>query len=597
MRVGSVLSARETQRRLALAAAGAAASASASACWWTKQQPAQSKSVVAGSHQKPKEPGVELLVHNISHSDLILALQEALPGQTAPSRETPSILARPQFNSFNPISNHILRQLDALDSAGIAPKVVTVTSKYTVQYPAGLDLTGEPSADLLLHPNTSNNSADNDGEHGPARRVLRTFRTAMREDARELEKAGGELLERGSMLKGTAWSHFHIKGRKVTDSSLPKPLEPDVSSVRIACVYLPLLATVIPEWVRAIKRRALQRPAGTPAPRKVLVIVSGAGQPRDEKANPADNSTEGTGRIIERFVRLVHPEIEVVHIPSAYGIFRYDDNVRFVKEQVLPVLEAKRAEVVASHDDQWAQNLKVTVCLADGAPARISALHAAMRSYRPDYLHVWRTKTFWDTGMLSEEDVEPHTFKKLEMRPAVHRLQLTSAEEKGLVDEMVQYKRQFEAVRDSNTHELGTFWLRKTGKAVLAVLLTKSPLGELTFWRGMNVEVSMPTGTLCAERNAIGNALAGDHSVHRRDMLAVAVLSVTLSPPKHEVTDQALERTTSPDDEVALNPLDPCGACMEWLRKIAEVNPDFKVLTFTSTSCEKVFITPIGDYG
>jgi cytidine deaminase len=362
-------------------------------------------------------------------------------------------------------------------------------------------------------------------------------------------------------------------------------------------VYLPLLATVIPEWVRAIKRRALQRPAGTPAPRKVLVIVSGAGQPRDEKANPADNSTEGTGRIIERFVRLVHPEIEVVHIPSAYGIFRYDDNVRFVKEQVLPVLEAKRAEVVASHDDQWAQNLKVTVCLADGAPARISALHAAMRSYRPDYLHVWRTKTFWDTGMLSEEDVEPHTFKKLEMRPAVHRLQLTSAEEKGLVDEMVQYKRQFEAVRDSNTHELGTFWLRKTGKAVLAVLLTKSPLGELTFWRGMNVEVSMPTGTLCAERNAIGNALAGDHSVHRRDMLAVAVLSVTLSPPKHEVTDQALERTTSPDDEVALNPLDPCGACMEWLRKIAEVNPDFKVLTFTSTSCEKVFITPIGDYG
>jgi cytidine deaminase len=113
----------------------------------------------------------------------------------------------------------------------------------------------------------------------------------------------------------------------------------------------------------------------------------------------------------------------------------------------------------------------------------------------------------------------------------------------------------------------------------------------------MNVEVSMPTGTLCAERNAIGNALAGDHSVHRRDMLAVAVLSVTLSPPKHEVTDQALERTTSPDDEVALNPLDPCGACMEWLRTIAEVNPDFKVLTFTSTSCEKVFITPIGDYG
>ena len=48
--------------------------------------------------------------------------------------------------------------------------------------------------------------------------------------------------------------------------------------------------------------------------------------------------------------------------------------------------------------------------------------------------------------------------------------------------------------------------------------------------------------------------------------------------------------------DVAMNPLDPCGACMEWLKKISEVNPDFRVLTFTSTNCEKVFITPIGDY-
>ena len=108
------------------------------------------------------------------------------------------------------------------------------------------------------------------------------------------------------------------------------------------------------------------------------MLVSGAGQPRDERANPADNSTETAGRIIERFVRLAHPDIEVVHrathsalphrapfplgalltgctacgrrsstspplaalaaqvvhIPSVHGIFRYDDNVRFVKEQV-----------------------------------------------------------------------------------------------------------------------------------------------------------------------------------------------------------------------------------------------------------------------
>ena len=66
-------------------------------------------------------------------------------------------------------------------------------------------------------------------------------------------------------------------------------------------------------------------------------------------------------------------------------------------------------------------------------------------------------------------------------------------------------------------------------------------------------------------------------------MKGVAVLSIPLSKDGRH-------------DLVALNPLDPCGACMEWLKKIAEVNPDFVVLTFTNTACEKCFSTPIGDY-
>ena len=103
----------------------------------------------------------------------------------------------------------------------------------------------------------------------------------------------------------------------------------------------------------------------------------------------------------------------------------------------------------------------------------------------------------------------------------------------------------------------------------------------------------MPTGTLCAERNAIGNALAADQSVARSDMLAVAVLSVSLDPTE-ELSRRKMGDETG---ETALNPLDPCGACMEWLKKISEVNPDFSVLTFTSTNCEKVYVTPIGDYG
>lgn len=46
-------------------------------------------------------------------------------------------------------------------------------------------------------------------------------------------------------------------------------------------------------------------------------------------------------------------------------------------------------------------------------------------------------------------------------------------------------------------------------------------------------------------------------------------------------------------DPFFVNPLKPCGACMEWLKKIAEVNPDFKVITFTDTRCEGVFIEDV----
>lgn len=569
-------------------ARGAAAAGAAGAAWLAASAPEAEADCKAraASTTSLSEPGLELLVHNISHADMVLAVRESLPEGADGAAEPQRIFsARPQFNSYQPISRGILRQLEAVVASGAAIGVATSTSKYCMTYSSGLDLTATPVTEQFQ-------------QSGPDR------------------PPGAAAL--------SPWAPFHLRGEKKPSQTVeegeerptrPKQLYSPGSVPEIVRVYFPLLAVVIPEWIRAIKRRALAQ-EGAPPPKKVLVLVSGAGQPRDELAKPADNSTEATGQIIERFVRLVHPDIEVVHIPSAFGIFRYDDNVRFVKEQVLPIIEAKRAEVVSMHRGEWSSRLKVTVCLADGAPARISAINAAMRSYRPDYLHVWRTKTFWDTGCLSEEDVESHTFKKLEMRPAIHRSQLTVSNERALIDEMIRYKRQFEAVRDSDKHELDSFWLRKTGKAVLAVLLTQREDGSLFFTRGLNVEVSMPTGTLCAERNAIGNALAADQSISRRDMQAVAVLSVSLAEEKRDTAadgagggmielrgagDASAKRRKATEEdleaEVVLNPLDPCGACMEWLKKIAEVNPDFKVLTFTSTSCEKVFITPIGDYG
>ena len=56
-------------------------------------------------------------------------------------------------------------------------------------------------------------------------------------------------------------------------------------------------------------------------------------------------------------------------------------------------------------------------------------------------------------------------------------------------------------------------------QVVLAVLLVAKDDGSPPrLYSGTNMEVSMPTGSLCAERNAIGSALADDLSLKRSDL-------------------------------------------------------------------------------
>ena len=47
-------------------------------------------------------------------------------------------------------------------------------------------------------------------------------------------------------------------------------------------------------------------------------------------------------------------------------------------------------------------------------------------------------------------------------------------------------------------------------------------------------------------------------------------------------------------DLAGLNPLRPCGACKEWLNKIAEVNPGFRVLMFSDITCDEVYVKEVG---
>lgn len=131
----------------------------------------------------------------------------------------------------------------------------------------------------------------------------------------------------------------------------------------------------------------------------------------------------------------------------------------------------------------------------------------------------------------------------------------------------------------------------------------------------------------------IGTALAADPTLRRQDLFGIAVLSLrrgdinpaaaadagTVPPTPRNVSFADLNAVLGGgggiegsgggggegNDPVCkplgmplkpivdMNPLKPCGACKEWLYKITEVNPGFKVLMFSDVHCDEVYIKTV----
>ena len=136
--------------------------------------------------------------------------------------------------------------------------------------------------------------------------------------------------------------------------------------------------------------------------RRVLYLVTGFGDPVEESHSPEANSTAATARLMKRFINACHPHVEVKLVDSGAGVFRYDENVRFLQTNLRPALERERDSVARRWGEEWPRRFKLTMALCGGAPARLQALTAAFRDMQPYLLHVWRLKTFWHQGLLTE---------------------------------------------------------------------------------------------------------------------------------------------------------------------------------------------------
>jgi hypothetical protein len=153
---------------------------------------------------------------------------------------------------------------------------------------------------------------------------------------------------------------------------------------------------------------------------------------------------------------------------------------------------------------------------------------------------------------LSDDDIEVHSFESMETVPAMEVFKTSSSVQK-VVEEMHTFRQLFAKRLKDGDNDIRKFWLRKSKKPVLAVLLVNKPGQGLVMYRGTNMEVSMPTGSLCAERNVIGTALANDPGLKREDLIMVAVLAMPIGEEDQQSILSSPIQSPSPPPGVDTN--------------------------------------------
>ena len=263
-----------------------------------------------------------------------------------------------------------------------------------------------------------------------------------------------------------------------------------------------------------------------------------------------------------------------VHLPGdAFDLDAADLHVRLG----LPIV-ALAAEGAAAAPGTWRRDFRVFLSASTGTAAMIAGLVAAASRWHPQILAVpnARQEPRLEGGTLVGHVVGVRAASLVEggaqVPLAPHQLDLAAA---LAVDALRDWRDDFLARRPSRPEaaphdDEAHFWFRKGRKEVLATVVVRRD-GVLQAIRGVNIEVSLPTGTLCAERNAIGTAVAEDPALGRADIEAVAVVGLGSG----------------------LAHLGPCGACQEWLRKVAEVNPRFQVIVFDGPEMGQAFLEPL----
>ena len=288
------------------------------------------------------------------------------------------------------------------------------------------------------------------------------------------------------------------------------------------------------------------------------------------------SSTEYIGKSLIYIIQNLYPYIRFSQLhDGSEDDFSFKGRPEFFRKQVHPHISRIRREIVnhyAKEDkEKWAQYFFLHLSLNTGTTTVFISTLNALQPYRPDLFHVKHAYKWPDRVM----EVEHINQQQLKQSPAVSIEHIDSTVQLFAIRKMQEWRDYFTQTKQirEQDKESPSFFFRKGKQEVLSLVVVRVE-GEgkkLIAFRGVNLEVSLPTGSLCAERNAIGSALIHNPNLKRENILCIAILSLGKKGPT----------------------IGPCGACQEWLKKVTMVNPDLSILTFEDLECTKVYINSI----
>jgi hypothetical protein len=316
-----------------------------------------------GISTKEERKYLEILVHNVSHTDLILGLSSgndpilrpdiaslpfnpfelhennnAEPKAKTDERDEKYIMCRPRFSAFDMFSRRVLSELQS--------QIKCVPTEEELKSSSSVSGRHHPLFQRIMnYPRYERSSKT-------ARYTLVTPRPSdqyMLPVGFNLERVDDEGNSSNTSIDPCEMQNLRLRGRDIAKvdrnllgetprryTTIPSnhPLNEQTSmhtpttnrtnrqeALRINAVFFPLLATLLPRWLGKIadkfggatcETKIVSAPLHTPNVKKVVVLVSGVGTPRNWTHSMNGNSTQTCAELMELFIQVLYPDITVV---------------------------------------------------------------------------------------------------------------------------------------------------------------------------------------------------------------------------------------------------------------------------------------------